>query len=187
MASQGPSGTLPGTRQEGEIGLLFALGAFQGRIWSQNGTPNGTQNHSKIDLGAQGPPKSAQEPPGGPKRPPRAPPQEAPGGPNSRPSEAHKHTKKLFEKIGQKVFRNSFTQDPPKVLGSVAGIGGAAPLEIRPFRLKEGPWSEANLGCIGNRVPKETQCLPKVNSPKSPPAGSHPPTAGQSSPPELPA
>ena len=52
---------LPGTRQEGEIGLLFALGAFQGRIWSQNWTPNGTNNHSTIDLGAQGPPKSRRE------------------------------------------------------------------------------------------------------------------------------
>ena len=67
MASQGPSGTLPGTRQEGEIGLLFALGAFQGRIWSQNGTPKGTPNHSKISLRAQGPPRArpglAQRPP----------------------------------------------------------------------------------------------------------------------------
>ena len=71
MTSQSPSGTLPGTRQEGEIGLLFALGAFQGRFWTPKGGPNGTQNRSKIDLGAQGPPKSAQEPPGGPKSPPR--------------------------------------------------------------------------------------------------------------------
>ena len=70
MTSQSPSGTLPGTRQEGKIGLLVALGAFQGRFWTPKGGPNGTQNRSKIDLGAQGPPKSAQEPPGGPKRPP---------------------------------------------------------------------------------------------------------------------
>ena len=32
MTSQSPSGTLPGTRQEGKIGLRFALGAFQGRF-----------------------------------------------------------------------------------------------------------------------------------------------------------
>ena len=108
MTSQSPSGTLPGTRQEGKIGLLVALGAFQGRFWTPKGGPNGTQNRSKIDLGDQ-------------------------GGPNSRPSEAHKHTKKLFENTGQKVFRNRFTQDPPTILGSVAGIGGAAPLEIRPL------------------------------------------------------
>ena len=127
MTSQGPSGTLPGPRQEGKIGLLFALGAFQGRIWSQNGTPNGTQNHSKST--------SALKAAGRPTKTPKRPPQEAPGGPNSRPSEAHKHTKKLLEKTGQKVFRNSFTQDPPTILGSVAGIGGAAPLEIRPLSL----------------------------------------------------
>ena len=89
-----------------------------------NGTPNGTQNRSKNDLGAQGPPKSAQEPPGGPKKIP-------PGG----PSEAHKHTKKLFENTDRKVFRNRFTQEKQTILGSVAGIGGAAPLEIRPLSL----------------------------------------------------
>jgi hypothetical protein len=122
MTSQSPSGTLPGTRLEGKIGLLVALGAFQGRFWTPKGGPNGTQNRSKIDLGAQGPPKSAQEPPGGPKRPP--------GGPNSRPSEAHKHTKKLYENTGQKVLPNRFTQDPPTILGSVAGIGGAAWLPL---------------------------------------------------------
>ena len=44
MTSQSPSGTLPGTRQEGEIGLLVALGAFQGRFWTPKGGPNGTQN-----------------------------------------------------------------------------------------------------------------------------------------------
>ena len=103
---------------------------------------------SKADLGAKmGPrmvPIIAQKSTSAPKARPRAPksrreaqkdPQEAPGGPNSRPSEAHKHTKKLFENTGQKVFRRRFTQDPPKVLGSVAGIGGAAPLEIRPLSL----------------------------------------------------
>ena len=122
MTSQSLSGILPGTRQEGKIGLRFALGAFKGRFWIPKWGPNCTKNRSKIDLGAKGPPKSAQEPPGGPKRPP--------GGPNSKPSEAHKHTKKLFENTGRKVCRNRFTQDPPTILGSVAGIGGAAPLEI---------------------------------------------------------
>ena len=37
MTSQSPSGTLPGTRQEGKIGLLVALGAFQGRFWTPKG------------------------------------------------------------------------------------------------------------------------------------------------------
>ena len=97
---------------------------------------------SKADLGPQnGPqmaPKIAQKSTSAPKARPRAagrPKKTPPGGPNSRPSEAHKHTKKLFENTGQKVFPNRFTQDPPKVLGSVAGIGGAAPLEIRPLSL----------------------------------------------------
>ena len=58
-------------------------------------------------------------------------------------------------------------------------LGGAAPLEIRPLslvRLKRGPWSEANCGL--RLVPNvNPQRLPQVNSPKSPPTGSHPPTA----------
>ena len=120
VTSQSPSGTTPGTRQEGEIGLLVALGAFQGRFWTPKGGPNGTQNCSKIDLGAQGPPKSAQEPPGGPKRPPREARIRGPPRPTS--------TRKSYTKILVK-------QDPPTILGSVAGIGGAAPLEIRPLSL----------------------------------------------------
>ena len=74
-------------------------------------------------------PRPAQERPRAAGRPKKTP----PGGPNSRPSKAHKHTKKLYENTGQKVFPNRFTQDPPTILGSVAGIGGAAPLEIRPL------------------------------------------------------
>ena len=81
-------------------------------------------------------PQIAQKSTSAPKARPRAPKsrreaqKDPPGGPNSRPSEAHKHTKKLFENTGQKVFRNRFTQEQQTILGSVAGIGGAAPLEI---------------------------------------------------------
>ena len=71
-------------------------------------------------------PRPAQERPRAAGRPKKTP----PGGPNSRPSEAHKHTKKLYENTGQKVFPNRFTQDPPTILGSVAGIGGAAWLPL---------------------------------------------------------
>ena len=126
MTSQSPSGTSPGTRLKGKIGLLVALGAFQGRFWTPKGGPNGTQNRSKIHLGAQGPSKGAQEPPGGPKRPP---PEARIRGP-PRPTSTRK---KLFENTGRKVFRNRFTQEQQTILGSVAGIGGAAPLEIRPL------------------------------------------------------
>ena len=47
MTSQSPSGTLPGTRQEGKIGLRFALGAIQGRFWTQKWDPN----RLKIETG----------------------------------------------------------------------------------------------------------------------------------------
>ena len=93
--------------------------------------PNEVPNGAKI----------AQKSTSAPKARPRAPKsrreaqKDPPGGPNSRPSEAHKHTKKLFENTGQKVFRNRFTQDPRKALGSVAGLGALAPLEIRPLSL----------------------------------------------------
>ena len=129
MTSQSPSGTLPETRQEGKIGLLVALGAFQGRFWTPKGGPNGSQNRSKIDLGPKARPRAPKSRREAKKDPP------PPAGPNSRPSEAHKHTKKLFENIGRKVFRNRFTQEQQTILGSVAGIGGAAPLEIRPLSL----------------------------------------------------
>ena len=69
MTSQSPSGTLPGTRQEGKIGLLFALGAFQGRqgeFWGRPGPlreagerPKGGRGEAP---GAQGPPTGLQEP-----------------------------------------------------------------------------------------------------------------------------
>ena len=108
MTSQSPSGTLPGTRQEGKIGLLVALGAFQGRFWTPKGGPNGTQNRSKIHLGAQGPPKSAQEPPGGPKRPPRRPEFEALRGP-----QAHeKAIRKYWSKGLSKPLYARSTNDP---------------------------------------------------------------------------
>ena len=62
VTSQSPSGTTPGTRQEGKIGLRFALGAFQGRFWTPKWAPNGAQNRSKIDLGAQERPRAAGRP-----------------------------------------------------------------------------------------------------------------------------
>ena len=98
MTSQSPSGTLPGTRQEGKIGLRFALGAFQGRFWTTKWAPNGAQNRSKIDLGAQGPPKSAQEPPGGPKRRPRRPEFEALRGPKAYENAVRKYWSKGLSK-----------------------------------------------------------------------------------------
>ena len=122
MTSQSPSGTLPGTRLEGKIGLLVALGAFQGRFW----TSKGPKWHPKSLKNRPRRPRPAQERPRAAGRPKKTP----PGGPNSRPSEAHKHTKKLYENTGQKVFPNRFTQDPPTILGSVAGIGGAAWLPL---------------------------------------------------------
>ena len=63
-----------------------------------NGTPNGTQNRSKNDLGAQGPPKSAQEPPGGPKRPPRRPEFEALRGPQAHEKAVRKYWSKGLSK-----------------------------------------------------------------------------------------
>ena len=109
MTAQSPSGTLPGTRQEAKIGLRFALGAFQGRFWIPKGGPNDTQNRSKINLGAQGPPKSAQEPPGGPKRPPpRRPEFEALRGP-----QAHeKAVRKYWSKGLSKPLYARTTNDP---------------------------------------------------------------------------
>ena len=117
MTSQSPSGTLPGTRLEGKIGLLVALGAFQGRFWTPKGGPNGTQNRSKIDLGAQGPPKSAQEPPGGPKRPPpeariRGPPRPT----STRKSYTKILVKRSFQTALRKIHQRSLAQWP--VLGA---------------------------------------------------------------------
>ena len=117
MTSQSPSGTLPGTRQEGKIGLLVALGAFQGRFWTPKGGPNGTQHRSKIDLGAQGPPKSAQEPPGGPKRPPpeariRGPPRPT----STRKSYTKILVKRSFQTALRKIHQRSLAQWP--VLGA---------------------------------------------------------------------
>ena len=124
MTSQSPSGTLPGTRQEGKIGLLVALGAFQGRFWTPKGGPNGTQNRSKIDLGAQGPPKSAQEPPGSPKRPPNGSPKRPPEArirdpprpTSTRKSCSKKLVKRSFETALRKIHQRSLAQWP--VLGA---------------------------------------------------------------------
>ena len=129
-------------------------------------------------------PRPAQERPRAAGRPKKTP----PGGPNSRPSEAHKHTKKLFENTDRKVFRNSFTQDPPTILGSVAGIGGAAPLEIRPLSRSGSTRGRERSEWRGKerQAFENPQRLPKVNSPKSPPPGPHPPAAGGSSPLKVP-
>ena len=117
MTSQSPSGTLPGTRQEGKIGLLVALGAFQGRFWTPKGGPNCSQKSLKIDLGAQGPPKSAQEPPGGPKRPPpeariRGPPRPT----STRKSYTKILVKRSFQTALRKIHQRSLAQWP--VLGA---------------------------------------------------------------------
>ena len=146
MTSQSPSGTLPGTRLEGKIGLLVALGAFQGRFWTPKGDPNGTQNRSKIDLGAQGPPKSAQEPPGGPKRPPR----EAQKDPPRRPEfealrgpQAHeKAIRKYWSKGLSKPLYARSTNDP-WLSGRYWGRSPTGDPATEPFRLNKGPWSEA--------------------------------------------
>ena len=145
MASQGPSGTLPGTRQEGEIGLLFALGAFQGRIWSQNGTPNDTQHHSKIDLGAQGPPKSAQEPPGGPKRPQEAPPRgpRRPEFETLRGPQAHEKAVRKYWSKGLSKPLYARTTNDPWLSGRYWGRSPTGDPATEPFRLNK-PWSEAN-------------------------------------------
>ena len=97
-------------------------------------------------------PKAAQDGPGAAQEPPKSAPrapqerpraaQERPRAAQERPRAAqeppksaqelenHVNTDEMAENTGQKVFRNSLTQDPRKALGSVAGIGGAAPLEI---------------------------------------------------------
>ena len=120
MTSQSPSGTLPGTRQEGKIGLRFALGAFQGRFCTPKWAPNGDQNRSKIDLGAQGPPKSTQEPPGGPKKTPKRPPEARIRGP-PKPTSTRKSCSKIlvkrsFETALRKIHQRSLAQWP--VLGA---------------------------------------------------------------------
>ena len=84
------------------------------------------------------------------------------------------------------VFRNRLTQDPRKSLGSVAGIGGAAPLEIRP--LSRSGSTGAVTGGRGRARKDKLSKTPNVtagNSPKSPPPGLHPPAAGESAPPEI--
>ena len=47
MTSQRPSGTLPGTRQEDNIGLRVALGAFQARFGAPKGGPKWHQKSLK--------------------------------------------------------------------------------------------------------------------------------------------
>ena len=105
----------------------------------QNGVPNGTQNRSKIDLGAQGPPRSLPEPSRVPFWPHFGP----PGGSFSsllgalfedcaRPAT---RSNAQFEITGQKDFRDRCRPDVLEDAGSVAGLGAPAPLEIRPLSL----------------------------------------------------
>ena len=138
MTSQSPSGTLPGTRQEGKIGLRVALGAFQGRFWTPKWDPNGAQNRSKIDLGAQGPPKSAQEPPGGPTRPPRRPEFEALRGP-----QAHEKAVRKYWSKGLSKPLYARTTNDPWLSGRYWGRSPTGDPATEPLRLNKGPWSEA--------------------------------------------
>ena len=127
------------------------FGRFPASKWGPKWHPKSLKNRPRR-------PRPAQERPRAAGRPKKTPP---PGGPNSRPSEAHKHTKKLFENTGRKVFRNRFTQEQQTILGSVAGIGGAAPLEIRPLSLQaqRGAVERSELRLSGNTLPK-AQRLP---------------------------
>ena len=68
MTSQTPSGTLPGTLQEGEIDPLFVPRAFQGRQDEFFGTPRAVpeplRDGSGERLAAGSGPRAAQRPPG---------------------------------------------------------------------------------------------------------------------------
>ena len=63
MTSQRPSGTLPGTRQEDDIGLHVALGAFQARFGAPKGGPKWHQTSVKNRPRRPRAPKTAQGPP----------------------------------------------------------------------------------------------------------------------------
>ena len=113
---KGPQNDLPEPLRDSP-GLRVALGAFQARFWTPKGGPNGTQNPSKIHRGAQGPPKSAEEPPGGPKRPPpeariRGPPRPT----STRKSYTKILVKRSFQTALRKIHKRSLAQWP--VLGA---------------------------------------------------------------------
>ena len=101
---------------------------------SQNGTPNGTQNRSKNDLGAQGPPKSAQEPPGGPKRPPRRPEFEALRGP-----QAHEKAVRKYWSKGLSKPLYARTTNDPWLSGRYWGRSPTGDPATEPLRLNKGP------------------------------------------------
>ena len=52
-----------------------------------------------------------------------------------RSTEAENQTKMLFEIACQNFFRDRFRPDEQNYIGSVAGLGAIAPLEIRPLSL----------------------------------------------------
>ena len=107
----------------------------------QNGVPNGTQNRSKIDLGAQGPPRSLPEPSRVPFWPHFGPPGwsfssllDALFEDCARPAT---RSNAQFEITRQKDFRDRCRPDMLEDAGSVAGLGAPAPLEI--ITLPENP------------------------------------------------
>ena len=58
-----------------------------------------------------------------------------------RSTEAEKQTKMLFEITCQNFFRDCFRPDEQNYIGSVAGLGAIAPLEIRPLSLSGSAWA----------------------------------------------
>ena len=64
-----------------------------------------------------------------------------PQGPRRPKVEAKVQTKMLFEIAGQNFFRDRFRPDEQNYIGSVAGLGAIAPLEIRPLSLSGSAWA----------------------------------------------
>ena len=58
-----------------------------------------------------------------------------------RSTEAENRTKMLFEIVCQNFFRDRFRPDEQNYIGSVAGMGALAPLEIRPLSLSGSAWA----------------------------------------------
>ena len=58
-----------------------------------------------------------------------------------RSTEAENQTKMLFEIACQNFFRDRFRPDEQNYIGSVAGLGAIAPLEIRPLSLSGSAWA----------------------------------------------
>ena len=95
---------------------------------------------------------------------------------NLGPTQANKRSKTLSEITRQKVCRDHCRPIAQKPIGSVDGFGALAPNWIRPLSLSgsteavEAKRFEGLVVAAANN--DETQRLPKVSSPKSPPAGS---------------